>query len=1328
MPILSFHFPYWGIVKGKNETNRSHARMSAIQINLQPGTHRGSFPCCQIEEWPPSATFVSVPLLLFGSGQVLEARAHLCTSSSGSPQPQKDKTNEVCRRDHDSLGSLPCGGDSTPRAASIDIKGVTFKPAVVAQYFRLYARSTHGHLLTHRVFLHSCRRHHAQRQSVTLGEHSDRSALEASAASPARTTEDNQKASQGAPSSPARGKSSLPTLITIQRQHIQVWSTRRALTVDALGFLGKGDVNDRQLENAVATLTEVHSRIKEFYNSIPDRPAFFAKFAACLSAEDLAASAVQAREVIDGNRTRYAFEKAYKAALEASGVYLDTPSPVRCKPGHLKKQNYEWMLDAISYILEYRTEACATLMRQNTTNKDEPEDHDDVPQTVSEPFAPSKDHEDNSPDSSRRDNSLEDHLRRIHIYLPVDITVTVFKTLNKLVEESCYRFALVHIPHHLAQRRWDYPEAVELISWYDTFAELLHTKPWFLKEFDIGTSLRKSSHAPTQLRILWILDRLRILKIIRNIEAHRDNVTVGVLLGTLTGLQQLALMLKDSLLLNSVYQLYAEVQRISRALRARRNESQLAGRTLELWNQIHADKAALQRVQDQFKSKTKASISPEHFNAYTVFKEEVELMWQALPVVIRAEDDLVLQAELPSLVKMVEAIAEQVAKRNAELRLEMQAKRKSEADVILNRMSLLLETHKYRMSSGSFPFSSELSSSQSQLGPGGHGPTQSEHQGSVPRQEDYKPQENAESREQQHHDDIVAAKQEAASEQRQEEEEMENEQVRVKNGGEERQRDDFEAMLAQLVDLKSFSLQTPEELREQQGLTRRHAGIASRSQLQTSGLLKEFIKRKDTLLGMKSSLREELNATKREIRALSMNEWTIEWPATTTSKQQKLGDDGDNAEPATATNTAATTTQDNNRSTSEKLTQLMDKMKLLKHRYDLVTSPKTYMKLQASFKTIRDGLNNKEKGDEQQNDNNNISDEEDDATDVNNSTNTAKIQQQEESAPPPKIIFNDRLARERANNKNQNNNSSSSTTTTTTSQTHKEQGQDNDAPPPPKIIFNDHLARKLKAARQKKPSDSDSFPSSKIQVDEIEDEEEEKKSPRHRRSSSSSTTTLTSLPKEYDALDWKKKKKKENKIVFNNDDFDGLVRGLEAMDRAVMAPLVQRAQRGREVITEAVDAWESTVGELEGVEGVDELEEFGEEKKEEEEEDGEKAGIWAHFDEGWQEGEETETTQSVAREGDGTEVEAVEELADEVVEEAAEEAARKVAEEVSEEAGEEAAEAEVAEEVTAEVTTGPQSESTGPQSDEASIIETTPNGEPLEEGKVKEENKLDKEK
>ncbi|KAK3505419.1 hypothetical protein B0T13DRAFT_456370 [Neurospora crassa] len=471
------------------------------------------------------------------------------------------------------------------------------------------------------------------------------------------------------------------------------------------------------------------------------------------------------------------FREADEAILVSSGISLNTPSPEQCKQAKIKGQDYKWMLGAIDEIQKYRdmllrntkqrraafvvadqpncsreagTKTAATPVEQSgneqieqLTEEEEEEAGQDVGvESVREQPAPIKEYEDKpervqnlesskpyqrptiklneatvKPKPIQLKDSLADHYPII--FFPFKVTTTVMLTLHKLFEECCYQFALVHIPHHLAEQNWDCPEAVELSTWHKIFSELLQTDADHVFAFDTGSTF--GTAVPASRRVLYVNNHLFTLKDIRNQAVHPRPINPMALPKILRRAGELARLFRDRRLQQDIQRLSSEINRVLTAVKTRRAESLKKGRTYELYRQIVAGKVAIQRVRNLLADRQVSASSEEHWAACTMFENDIESLLEALQVAIQADEEARLEAELPPLVEMAEKMAAEVEKRNAEMQLRLEAVRKSRADMVLGKMHFLLSKHAWRMKTDRFPFMN-LSERKRELGGVGSSP------------------------------------------------------------------------------------------------------------------------------------------------------------------------------------------------------------------------------------------------------------------------------------------------------------------------------------------------------------------------------------------------------------------------------------------------------------------------------------------------------------------------------------------------------------------------------------------------------------------------------
>lgn len=464
------------------------------------------------------------------------------------------------------------------------------------------------------------------------------------------------------------------------------------------------------------------------------------------------------------------FREADEAILVSSGISLNTPSPEQCKQAKIKGQDYKWMLGAIDEIQKYRdmllrntkqrraafvvadqlncsreagTKTAATPVKQSgnkqikqLTEEEEEAGQDVDVESIREQPAPIEEYEDKpervqnlelskpyqrptiklneatvKPKPIQLKDSLADHYPII--FFPFKVTTTVMLTLHKLFEECCYQFALVHIPHHLAEQNWDCPEAVELSTWHKIFSELLQTDADHVFAFDTGSTFETA--VPASRRVIYVNNHLFTLKDIRNQAVHPRPLNPMVLPKILRRASELARLFRDRRLQQDIQQLSSEINRVLTAVKTRRAESLKKGRTYELYRQIVADKVAIQRVRNLLADRQVSASSEEHWAACIMFEKDIESLLEALSVAIQADEEARLEAELPPLVEMAEKMAAEVEKRNAEMQLRLEAVRKSRADMVLGKMQFLLSKHAWRMKTDRFPFMN-LSERKRELG------------------------------------------------------------------------------------------------------------------------------------------------------------------------------------------------------------------------------------------------------------------------------------------------------------------------------------------------------------------------------------------------------------------------------------------------------------------------------------------------------------------------------------------------------------------------------------------------------------------------------------
>ncbi|EAA33821.1 hypothetical protein NCU05695 [Neurospora crassa OR74A] len=496
------------------------------------------------------------------------------------------------------------------------------------------------------------------------------------------------------------------------------------------------------------------------------------------------------------------FREADEAILVSSGISLNIPFPKQCRQAEIKGQDYEWMLGAIDEIQKYRdmlltnikqrpaasvvadklnrsrkagTKTAATPVEQSGNKEIEQliEEEDEAGQDVDmesirEQPAPIQEYEDKpervqtlesskpyqrptirlteataiSKKPIQLKDSLADHYPIISF--PFKVTTTVMLTLHKLFEECCYQFALVHIPHHLAEQNWDCPEAVELSTWHKIFSELLQTDADHVFAFDTGSTFETT--VPASRRVIYVNNHLFTLKDIRNQAVHPRPLNPMALPKILRRAGELARLFRDRRLQQDIERLSSEINRVLTAVKTRRAESLKKGRTYELYRQIVADKVAIQRVRNLLADRQVSASSEEHWAACTMFEKDIESLLEALQVAIQADEEARLEAELPPLVEMAEKMAAEVEKRNAEMQLRLEAVRKSRADMVLRKMQFLLSKHAWRMKTDRFPFMN-LSERKRELGGVGSSPLPSADEQGGP-QEKLEPYERQGHREQ----------------------------------------------------------------------------------------------------------------------------------------------------------------------------------------------------------------------------------------------------------------------------------------------------------------------------------------------------------------------------------------------------------------------------------------------------------------------------------------------------------------------------------------------------------------------------------------------------
>ncbi|KAJ4399728.1 hypothetical protein N0V85_005940 [Neurospora sp. IMI 360204] len=477
-------------------------------------------------------------------------------------------------------------------------------------------------------------------------------------------------------------------------------------------------------------------------------------------AQDVEAKAEQVRNCKAAvSRRAKEFREANEAVLESSGIFLNAPPhPQTSKQAEIKREDHEWMLLAVEEIQRYRdrlymkakqlhaasiaadklnrsceagTETAATPSEQSANEQieqpaegeDEAEQHNDI-ENIRERPTPIEEYEDEpervenlessklyqrptirlnetttETKSIQLKDSLVDHYPPISF--PFKVTTTVMETLHKLFEECCFQFALAHIPHHLAERNWDCPEAVELSTWHWTFSELLRSNPHYVFGFDTDCAFAKA--VPARRRVTYVYNHLLALKVIRNQTVHPRPLNPMVLPKILRRAGELARLFRDRRLQQDIQQLSSEITRVLAALQTRRAESLKAGRTHELYHQIVADKAAVQRIRNRLPS-PQVSASQERWAACAMFEKDIERLVEALPVAIQADEEARLQAELPPLVEMAEKMAAQMEQRNTEMQLRLEAVRKSRSDMVLGTIHFVLDKHVRRMRNGWFPY------------------------------------------------------------------------------------------------------------------------------------------------------------------------------------------------------------------------------------------------------------------------------------------------------------------------------------------------------------------------------------------------------------------------------------------------------------------------------------------------------------------------------------------------------------------------------------------------------------------------------------------------
>lgn len=313
---------------------------------------------------------------------------------------------------------------------------------------------------------------------------------------------------------------------------------------------------------------------------------------------------------------------------------------------------------------------------------------------------------------------------------PHKVNTAIVETVRTLLQESCYSFALRHMPGYVAEKNWDSPEVVELSSWQRTFKQIL------LKGPDASSAAFNTTLGMSQAqRRGYVLDKLEILLFVRNLAAHPRPMGTGGLVSLFDRVQRFAKLVGDQRLHSYVQRLASETTHVLKALRDRRLKNLEEGRTHKLYRQIVAGKTALERIREY-----QASMSQQHQAMCAAFEKEIQQLMDALPIAIQADEEAMFEEELPRLMEMVETMAKEAKLRAARTQLNIRAKRKWRSDKLLKEAKALVDKHAVWKGNGWFPFL-KLSAGERESLFGGSPLAAGEQTG---------PQEVIESREQEH--------------------------------------------------------------------------------------------------------------------------------------------------------------------------------------------------------------------------------------------------------------------------------------------------------------------------------------------------------------------------------------------------------------------------------------------------------------------------------------------------------------------------------------------------------------------------------------------------
>ncbi|KAH7629258.1 hypothetical protein B0T09DRAFT_321985 [Sordaria sp. MPI-SDFR-AT-0083] len=485
------------------------------------------------------------------------------------------------------------------------------------------------------------------------------------------------------------------------------------------------------------------------------------------------------------------YTKANETVLQPSGIVPSTPHPRLRKANDITREDYEWMLPAIDQILEYREWSLEKARQQAhaasvAASKMWKRSREPRTETPAMPIEQSGDERIEQPAEAEDEAAQLNHVENIRteqrenvvleqvkdleqskvprhpkfkldwpitnpkstqlrealaahypiMLFPHKVNTTIVETVRMLLEESCYRFSLAHIPHHLAEKNWESPEVVELSTWKRTFTNTLLKDPRTVSAF-------KTTSVPARLCDSYVLEHLDTLGLVRNLAAHPRPLSPGALLRLFRRVRELAGLLSDRRLQQLMHQLSSTIIRVLGDLRVRRIKNLEEGCTHELYRQIVADKAAVERIRN-----SQAPASQEHQAACVMFEKEIQRLADALPVSIQADEEAMFKAGLKPLIEMVDEMAAQVKKRNAQMQQKLKAKRKLSADKMLDEVQLLLDKHARRMRGGSFPFS-KLSERERELLLEGSPLPLAEQEGPQEKPESHEHQEDTQPHEQQ---------------------------------------------------------------------------------------------------------------------------------------------------------------------------------------------------------------------------------------------------------------------------------------------------------------------------------------------------------------------------------------------------------------------------------------------------------------------------------------------------------------------------------------------------------------------------------------------------